>query len=516
VLARVVGFGRILVFAHTVGPSCLGDTYYTANTVPNILFDVVAGGALSSLVVPILARPVEAGDDEAADRIASALLTWAVVLLVPVMLLGLLLADPIMSLLVGNGHPGCSAATERAVGARMLVVFMPQVVLYGAGVVFVGVLQAHRRFLAPALAPLLSSLVVIGAYALFAALAAEPETGLTTLTRGHELILSVGTTIGVVALALPLLIPLRRTGRRLRPALHFPPGVAATARRMAVAGAVVLGSQDLATGVILRLANDRGAAGAVVLYNLAWTVFLLPWAVLAVPLATAAFPTLAARWQAGDLDRYAVTVARTTRGILLATFGAAAVMIATALPAARVVVLGAPGGVDPHVLARALVTFAPGLVGYGLVAHLSRAHYARNDARTPAVATAAGWLIAVIADVILVATLPRDWTAAALGIGTTVGMTAAGGWLAVTLRRRAGARALDGVTATTSASLAAAVAAAALGYLLGRALPDAGVAGSAAFTVVVAAAALGVFGATVAALDRPTLDLVLRRGKTDA
>src|SRR3954452_20620400 len=130
VVARVVGFGRVLVFAHTVGPSCLGDAYYTANTVPNILFDVVAGGALSSLAVPILARPVEAGDDAASDRIASALLTWSVLLLVPVMLAGLLLAAPIMSLLVGNGHSGCSAATEQEVGARMLLVFMPQVVLY--------------------------------------------------------------------------------------------------------------------------------------------------------------------------------------------------------------------------------------------------------------------------------------------------------------------------------------------------------------------------------------------------
>src|SRR4051794_25980897 len=273
--ARVVGFGRILVFAHTVGPTCLGDTYYTANTVPNILFDVVAGGALSSIAVPILARPVEAGDDAASDRIASALLTWAVLLLVPLMVAGLLLAHPIMSLLVGGGHAGCPAATERDVGARMLLVFMPQVVLYGAGVVFVGVLQAHRRFMGPALAPLLSSLVVIGAYLLFAGVSSRSETGLTTLTRGHELILSVGTTLGVAALALPLLIPLRRSGRRLRPRLRFPPGVAVTARRMAFAGAVVLGSQDLATGLILRLANDRGEAGAVVLYNLAWTVFLL-------------------------------------------------------------------------------------------------------------------------------------------------------------------------------------------------------------------------------------------------
>src|SRR4051812_28889748 len=388
IVARVVGFVRIIVFAHTVGPSCLGDTYYTANTVPNIVFDIVAGGALSSLAVPVLARPVEAGDDASADRIASALLSWVLLLLLPVTLLGLLLARPIIDVLIGNGHPGCPVGTVQMVGARMLLVFMPQVLLYGAGVVFIGVLQAHRRLLGPALAPLLSSVVVIGAYGLFAGLADRRETDLSTLTRSHELVLSVGTTLGVAMLSLPLLVPLRRAGRRLRPTLRFPPGVATTARRMAIAGAVVLGSQDLATGAILRLANDRGSGGAVVLFNLAWAVFLLPWAVLAVPIATAAFPTLTARWQSGDRDSYSATVARTTRGVVLATAGAAAVMVATAPPAARVLVLGAPGGVAPHVLARALVTFAPGLLGYGIIAHLSRAHYARGDARTPAVATA--------------------------------------------------------------------------------------------------------------------------------
>lgn len=516
IVARVVGFGRVLVFAHTVGPSCLGDTYFTANTIPNILFDVVAGGALSSLAVPVLAGPVDAGDRDRADRIASALLTWVVLLLVPVMIAGLVFARPLMDLLVGNGHPGCAAAAEQAVGARMLVVFMPQVLLYGAGVVFVGVLQAHRRFLGPALAPLLSSLVVIAAYGLFAATADRRETALSTLTREHELILSVGTTLGVAALALPLLIPLARTGRRLRPRLRFPPDVAATARRMAVAGAVVLGSQDLATAAILRLANDGGAGGAVVLYNLAWTVFLLPWAVLAVPIATAAFPTLTAQWQAGERARYQEIVARSTRAVVLACAGAAAVMIATSRPAARVVVLGAPGGVAPDVLARALITFAPGLLGYGLVAHLSRAHYARGDARTPAVATAVGWALAVAADVALVTALPRDWTAAALGIGTSIGMSAAGGWLLLSLRRRTGPASLQGVRATVTGALLGGIAAAAGGLLVAHALPTVGVVASIGATVAVAVVCLAVFLAVVARLDRSTLALVLRRQRVGA
>src|SRR4051795_7728301 len=478
VLARTVGFVRVLVFARTVGPSCLGDTYFTANAIPNILFDVVAGGALASLAVPLLAGAADRDDAAAAERTASALLSWTLLVLAPLMLLVAVFAGPLVGLLLGNGHPGCSADLEHSVGARMLVVFAPQVVLYGVGIVLTGVLQAHRRFVGPALAPLLSSIVVIAAYAVFAAVSTRRETNLSTLTTAHELVLSVGTTLGVVALTLPLFLPLRGTGRRLRPTLSFPPGVAQSARRLALAGAVALGAQDLATGAILRLANDRGAHGAVVLYNLAWSVFVVPWAVLAVPVATAAFPSLSAHWSAGDGARYNALTARGSRAVLLATAGAAAVMVAVAVPASRVLVLGAPGNVAPVILARALVAFAPGLVGYGLVAHLSRAHYARGNTQTAAVATAAGWALVVAIDVALVAALPRTWTVTALGVGTTVGMTLTGAWLAVVLRRAAGPEALLGAGRTLLAGMAAGVVAAGGGAALAAGMADVGPAAS--------------------------------------
>lgn len=511
VLARVIGFGRVIVFAHTVGPSCLGDAYYTANTIPNILFDVVAGGALSTVVVPLLAGSVDAGDDVTADRTASALLTWTLLAMLPVLLFAVVFAGPVVHLLVGNGHPGCSAVAERAVGARMLRVFAPQVVLYGAVVVLTGVLQAHRRFVAAAVAPLVSSAVVIGAYVAFALASDRSETGLAGLTRGHELVLSVGTTLGVVALLLPLLFPLRRTRRRLRPTLRFPPGAATTARRLAVAGAVTLGSQDLATAGILRLANDRGATGAVVLYTLAWTVFLVPWAVLAVPLATTAFPTLVARWEAGESARYAATSAATSRAVVLSASAAAAVLVAAALPVARVVILGAPGSASPVELARALATFAPGLVGYGLVAHLTRVHVARGDPRTPAIATGVGWLVVVAADVALVVAMPRDWTAAALGIGTTIGMTVAALGLAVALVRRAGSATLTGLARTTAAAIGSGAVAAGLALLVARALPAAGALVSTAASMLVGGLCLVVFVAVIRVLDPDALRMV-RRG----
>jgi len=150
VLARVTGFARTAVLAQAVGTSCLGDVYSTANLVPNIVFEVVAGGALASLVVPVLAGAADSGDTALARRTAGALLGWAVLVLSPLALLGALLARPLMQLLLGGGgNGGCVRAEEVALGARMLIVFMPQVVLYGVGIVLTGVLRGTRSTVLP-------------------------------------------------------------------------------------------------------------------------------------------------------------------------------------------------------------------------------------------------------------------------------------------------------------------------------------------------------------------------------
>ena len=170
-LARAVGFGRWLVFEGSVGSGWVGTTYAGANVVPNVLFEVVAGGALAASVVPLLATSLSRGDAEATSRTASALLTWTVLVLTPMAVCLALLARPVARLLLGPGTP--DPVTDSA--SRMLVAFAPQVVLYGVGVVLTGVLQAHRRFLGPALAPLLSSLVVVAVYLTFARTTGSPD-----------------------------------------------------------------------------------------------------------------------------------------------------------------------------------------------------------------------------------------------------------------------------------------------------------------------------------------------------
>ncbi|MGY1735084.1 murein biosynthesis integral membrane protein MurJ [Geodermatophilus sp. SYSU D00684] len=461
VLARLAGFGRTLVFTNAVGADSTGDTYTAANTVPNIVFEVVAGGALASLVVPMLAGGIAAGDREQVRRTASALLGWTLLVLTPLAALLALLAHPVAELLLGGGTPA-----EVDLAARFLVVFAPQVVLYGLAVVATGVLQAHRRFAWPALAPLLSSVVVAAAYAAFAWTDGGRE--VQDLTTTGELVLGVGTTLGVLALALAVLVPVRGLHLGLRPALRFPVGAAPQVRRLAVAGVLTLAGQQLVAAVAIRLAGD-GPDGTQVAYTAGLTLFLVPWAAVAVPLATSAYPLLAERAAVGDLPGYRRALAPVTALVVVASAGAAAVLAAVAGPMARVFLVD--GGDDRVAALRdAVVAFAPGLVGYGLVAVLTRALYARGLWKAPTACVLGGWLLAVAADVVLSAALPAADRALALAAGHSVGVTAAGvGLLAVTART-AGSGGLSGLARLGLPALLAAGAGAAAGLAVARAL----------------------------------------------
>jgi putative peptidoglycan lipid II flippase len=506
ILARIAGFGRVVVFSQTVRTSCLGQAYYTANQVPNIVFEIVAGGALAGMVVPVLAGAVERGDREHVDRTTSALLTWMAVVLIPLSALGVLLARPVMDLLV-RGAPGdCSRAGIVTVGAHMLVVFAPQIALYGFAVVLYGVLQAHRRFAGPALAPLMSSLVVIGAYLAYVPLGHGHEQDLARLPRPAELALSGGTTAGVVVLILTAglaAVPLRL---RIRPTLSFPPGTAVRVRRLALAGLATVAAQQLSAVAVVMLSGN-GTRGALADYQYAWALFMLPWAVLAVPIATSAFPTLSARISAGETGEFDRITASTTRAVVLVSCGGAAALAAIAVPAAEFLDHDAV----PAVLARAVLAFAPGLIGYGFVAHLGRVLFACHRGRASAGATVAGWLVVIVADVALVLTLPRDWAVAGLALGNSAGMTVAGALLLAALVRARGRAAVAGLGRAALAGLAGAAAGGGAGYAVAAAIDATGPAPAIGAAIAAALTAGAVFTLVTYALDGRDLKAVIGR-----
>jgi putative peptidoglycan lipid II flippase len=439
ILARLAGFGRTTVFFYTVGDDALGDVYLATNLIPNIVFELAAGGALASLVVPLLAGAVAAGDRERVNRVASALLSWVLALTVPLAVLVFLLAGPITGLF--DDIP----AEHREVAARMLRIFAPQLPLYGIGIVLTGVLQAHHRFAWPVIAPLLSSVTVMTAYLTYAGLDGA-GTDFAGLSRAGELTLSVGTTLGVVTLSLCLIIPMARLGLRLRPSLTFPGGEGRQAVRLGWAGAVTAGAQQVVAALIVVL-----AAGQMAPYSGAQTLFLLPWAVLAVPLATAVYPRLSAAVSGGDEPGYAAALSGTARSVtLLAGLGTAA-LAGLAIPMADL--MNVPGAVP------GVVGFAPGLLGYALFALLSRALYARGATAAAAVASAVGWLTAAVAVIVVTTVAVPGGEVFGLGLANALGMTVTGLLLVLAVRRHAGPAALAGLSrALLAAVIAAAVA----------------------------------------------------------
>jgi putative peptidoglycan lipid II flippase len=506
-LARVIGFGRQVVFAHTVQASCLGTAYTTANMVPNIIYDIVAGGALTAVVVPVLAGPARAHapDREQVRQTSSALLSWAVLLLVPVSALVAVIAKPLVSVLLG-GTPGCPRAAMVALGARMLMVFAPQILLYGLAVVLYGILQSHRRFAAPALAPVLSSAVVIGAYFWFGAVGNGYQNMVRPVPTLAWVVLAAGTTVGVAALVATPLIPSVRLRLKLRPTLRFPAGVGARVRSLAAAGISTLIAQDASVAVVIVLANSRGGSGALVLYSFAWAVFFVPYAVLAVPIATSAFPELAAR----D-DRFDATSATSTRAVTVASWLGVAGMAGTCIPLARVFQSHVGQAADARQLAIALAAFAPGLVGYGLTANLSRVLYADTRNRAAAVAVSGGWLLVIVADLLIVPFVSRSAVVPWLGAGTTIGLTVSGVALLVLVRRVRGPAALRGCARAALAGLAGALAGAAAGLGVAAGIQVTGFLPNVAVTLLASAAVLVAFFAVVAWADGGDLRAVVRR-----
>jgi putative peptidoglycan lipid II flippase len=468
IVARILGLMRTLVFSQTVGATCLGSAYTTANQVPNLVYELVLGGAMASVMVPVLARSAERSTTDPAakaevSRIASALLTWTLVILVPLSLLVGLGAGPIAALLnPSNPSAHCLRPDMIAATATMLRVFAPQAVLYGLSVVLFGLLQAHRRFAGYALAPLVSSLVLITAFLVFAPVGKGVPLG--RLPVSAELILAIGTTLGVVALVVVALVPARRLDLRLRPTLKFPPGIARRASGLVLVGLAEMVVQEISVIAVITLANGRGSTGALVIIGYVSQVFNSLNAVLALSIVVSTFPVLSAR-DGSEFDR---TCAGSTRAVVLASCLGMAVIGAVTIPAAHVLATE-PSQVTQLILG--FVLFAPGLVAVGVIANLTRALLALGRLKIAAFALAGSGLLVLLFEVVLAELAPARLVVAALALGNTIGSTGAAIPLVLVTRRIRGRAAVQGVGRATLAGLAAGVAGAAVGLAVSLALP---------------------------------------------
>ena len=517
VLARLLGLARTVVFAGTVHSSCLSAAYVTANMVPNVIYDIVLGGALTAIVVPVLAGPAKraaAADATASDEvssISSALLTWTIAILAPVSLALLVAARPVISLLMPS-NPASIAATDAAaacvrsqlvpIASRMLVVFAPQILLYGFSVVLFGLLNAYRRFSGPTLAPVAANVVMISSYLAFAAL--DKNLPLARTPLAAELVLSIGTTMNIGTLVIVALPPAWRLHLRWRPTLKFPPGVIRQAGGLALVGVLEFVASDLYGVATIDLANGRGDTGALVLSNYVMLVFTSVCSVLPIAVTTSAFPVLSAT-DSAEFDR---TSAGSTRAVVLMSWFGTAAIAAVAMPAANILAKQ-PDQVSQ--LTQAFLIAAPGVAGLALITQASRILFALGKLKVAGIGLVASPLLQLVLSVVLVELAPPRLVVAALALASTVGQLAVAIPMMIAVGRIRGKAATDGIGRASLVGLAAAVAGTVVGVAAALAMPPGGKLHDGAAGAVAVATAMAAFALVAYLLDKDDLRMATAR-----
>jgi putative peptidoglycan lipid II flippase len=452
-VSRAFGFVRVLVIAAVLGATYLGNTFQAANSMSNVLFELLAAGALSAVLVPTFVELLDAGDDDEANRLASGLLGLALLVLGGVVVLGCAGAPLIARALSSGVSDPAIAADQRRLATFLLFFFVPQVLMYAFGAVATGLLYARRRFAITAAAPIGNTVVMVVALFVFRAVAGS-NPGFD-LSMGEKLLLAFAGTGGVAAFVGTLVFTARRSGFSLRPRLlRGDPAVGRLVRHSgwgvllhSIAGALL--------GAALVLGN--GVEGGVVAYQVAFVFFLAPYAMLAQPVHTAILPELANEAVRGDLDAFAASMRWALDSIAVLVVPVSAAFVALAQPAMRVLAFGDIHETGVPLLGAALGSLALGLFGYGAFLLLARGYYALGDSRTPAV-------VAIIAAAFGVGTMfgvapfaHGTARVALLGIGHSLAYTVGAVILAVGLSRRVG-RAIVPVRLPRAALVAAVVA----------------------------------------------------------
>jgi putative peptidoglycan lipid II flippase len=506
--SRILGLTRTVVFSQTVGSGCLGTAYVTANQVPNLIVELALGGALSSAMVPVLARSANraATDPQAkahVEQTASALLTWSIVILLPVTLLIAAVARPISEALNPvNPNADCSHADMISVTTFMLISFAPQILLYGFSVVLSGLLQAYRRFTAASLSPVLGNVVVIASYFAFASL--DHGASMLRTPLAAMLVLSIGTTMNIGMLVIVTLPATWRLRLRWRLTLKFPPGVVGRASGLALVGLLEFLVADIYSVVTIDLANGHGDTGALVLVNYGNLVFTAICSVLPLAITTAAYPVLAAT----EGDEFDQTSAGSNRAIMLLSLLSTAIMIAVTVPAAHVLTQQADQ-VTP--LAESFLLFAPGVAGYAVTTNLSRVLFALGKLKVAGIGLVAQQLLPAVLSIPMVLLAPAHLTVAALALASSIGQVATAIPMVIATKRLRGPAALAGFGHATLAGIAAGAAGAAVGLAATLLLPAGSAVSEAGMGLLATLLAIVVFGVIAYVLDREDLQTVAAR-----
>ena len=432
--SRLTGFLRSLAVTAALGVALVGNAYNTANTLPNIVYELLLGGVLTSVVVPLLVQAQER-DRDGGEAYTQRLLSLAVVGLVVTTLLATL-AAPLLTVLYSSD--GGAKAELTTFFAYLL---LPEILFYGLGAMIGAILNTRGIFGPPAWAPVLNNVVVIVVAGVFFAITAGDGGRTTTkLSTAEVLLLGIGTTIGIVVQALVLLPALRRTGFRWRLRLDLRGSRLGEAGPLAlwVIGYVVI--SQIGYLVQLRLANGvPDNEPGVTTFTNASLLFQMPYGILGVSLLTALMPRMSRAAARGDQDSVLSDLSLGARLSALALLPVTALFIVLG-PAIGTVIYGhgRTEVSEARDIGVVLAFSAFGLVPFAITMLQLRVFYAVKDARTPTMINFGMMAARVLLSLLAAAVLSDRYLVAGLAVATSLSYVVGAVGGEALLRRRFG------------------------------------------------------------------------------
>ncbi|CAN5536003.1 N/A [soil metagenome] len=434
-LSRLTGLGRTLAMAFALGvaESRLADAYNLANTLPIVLYELVLGGVLTSVFIPVLVQELRTKSHDDAWAAASAMVTTAAVVLCGLTVVVVAIAPWVVDVFTAR-VPDSAVAEQRDLATFFLRAFAPQILLLGLAAIAGGLLNANGRFGPPMFAPIVNNLILIGTFVAFAALTSgvtgsaqvEGDTGL-------KLLLGAGATGAVATMVAVNWVYVMRLPGRLRARFDF--GHEAV-RKLARLSAWTLGyvvTNTVGVAVSFYLAN--GVQGGLTAYVTAFAFFQLPIGIAAISIVTALVPKLSAHYVDGEPDAFRRRIADGMRTLGLLMIPATVGFLVLAEPLIRTLLEhGIVSARSTELVAANLRWFAIGLLPFAAYQLLMRAFQTRQDARTPALVNLLENVVTIVLDVVLFVLMGIEGLALAHSLGYVAGAIVAG----VVLVRRVG------------------------------------------------------------------------------
>jgi putative peptidoglycan lipid II flippase len=369
VLSQITGLVTQSLIGSTFGTSLENDAYYAANRFTEIIFNLVAGGALSSAFIPTFTDFIAKHDRKNAWKLASSITNLMLVIMTTVAVLSYFFAPWIVRTLL---LPGAVDNPEKiALTIQLLRIQLPTTVIFGVSGLLMGILNTHQNFFVPALTPTLYRLGSI-----FSILFLVPKMGIQGLAWG-----AVIGAAGHFLLQLPAFLKL--PDRQYLPTFGLKmPAVREVGRLMAprLLGVAVVQLNFLVNSYLASFQPD----GSYTSITLGFTLMMMPEIAIAQSIAIASLPTFSAQVALGKKDEMRGALADTLRSVLILAIPAAVGLIILREPIVSIIFQrGEFTGSSVTMVAWALLWYAVGLVFHSILEIVSRAFYALHDTKTP-------------------------------------------------------------------------------------------------------------------------------------